>query len=289
MNEDDDPRTHPFAHSGLAAVSDLQHPAWRELFGSLLAVESRFLQHESQFRSPEYKWPRNVLETWSRCWEYPYAYFQLRVFRHQPSPRQLPQVVDLGSGVTFFPFAMASLGYDVLCVDSDPICERDLARATTVVKHEPGRVQATTAEGRCLPLDTGQADVVVCISVLEHIDEFISTVREASRVLRPGGLFVLTVDLDLRGDHGMAVEPYRQLVRDINRDFEYVWPMTCTHPRDILRSYQGPYPIRGPMGAKRLLFLAKNALKWCIRRRPAHLVPFDLAVAGFTLVRRQAP
>src|SRR5215213_8923717 len=96
---------HPFDRGGLAALSDLKTPEWRELFERLEKDQAEFQASDSQFRSSEYKWPRDPLHTWSRVWEYPYAYHHL-TRRLAASPARAPHVVDFGSGVTFFPFAV---------------------------------------------------------------------------------------------------------------------------------------------------------------------------------------
>src|SRR5262249_22624394 len=116
--------THIFDRGGLAAISDCRNPECQSLFDALAREQSGFLEKESQFRSPEYKWPRDPLRNWSRAWEYPYAYHHLRAFRERWSRPVNPVVVDVGSGVTFFPFSVARLGCDVMCTDIDPVCER---------------------------------------------------------------------------------------------------------------------------------------------------------------------
>lgn len=44
-----------------------------------------------------------------------------------------------------------------------------------------------------LGLATGSVDAVVCVSVLEHVDDLGGAVEELARVLVPGGVLVLTV------------------------------------------------------------------------------------------------
>src|SRR5262245_56761239 len=119
----------PFDWSGIAALADLGTSAWRGLFGALEEQQRRFLAHEHEFRSRGYRWPRDPLHQWSRCWEYPFAYHHLQAFRARLPADAQPLALDVGSGVTFFPFAAAELGYRVLCTDIDPVCETDLARA----------------------------------------------------------------------------------------------------------------------------------------------------------------
>jgi len=58
-----------------------------------------------------------------------------------------------------------------------------------------------------LPFRDGWFDRVFCISVLEHLDqeEMNQSLREVRRVLRPGGLFIVTVDVG--GDHCRQIAP----------------------------------------------------------------------------------
>ena len=48
-----------------------------------------------------------------------------------------------------------------------------------------------------LPIKTGRMDVALCIHVLEHIEDDRKAIAELYRVLRPGGLAIITVPLRL--------------------------------------------------------------------------------------------
>lgn len=54
--------------------------------------------------------------------------------------------------------------------------------------HEPRLVRGDV---RALPYDDRAFELVVCFSVFEHIREFVPALREVTRVLAPGGLFLL--------------------------------------------------------------------------------------------------
>ena len=277
---------HPFDRSGLAARSDLETAEWRAVFERLERRQADFLAREREFRSPEYAWPRDPLHTWSRCWEYPYAYHQVRTLREGWTAPRPPRVLDLGSGVTFFPFAVAALGVDVLCIDPDPLCERDLSRAVPVVEHAPGHVEARGSDGVRIPLADATMDAVLCVSVLEHVPDFPVTVAEIARVLASGGLFVLTVDLELGSGDKLPPDRY-QILRDrLSRDFDLAHPETTLHPRDVLRSTEGRYPLSPPRGRRLLEHLLRQRIAAPLRgRRPAPGRE-RLAVAAFTLRRR---
>ena len=129
--------------------------------------------------------------------EYPWAF-------HAVPLREGMRVVEIGGGLSGFQFVVASLGCEVLNVDPGmgahgrgwPVDAAAIDRVNrafgTRVRLHPGFLSdALIADGSC--------DVVYGISVVEHIppDEIPGTVREAYRILRPGGHLVLTVDLFL--------------------------------------------------------------------------------------------
>jgi len=280
---------HPFDRSGVASLSDLETPEWRDLFSLMEQDQASFLQMESQFRSQEYAWPRDPLHTWSRLWEYPYAYYHLRNWRRKVPAGDLPRVVDLGSGVTFFPFSVARLGCHVTCTDTDPVAERDMARAAACVPHTPGRVDSRLSTGETVPFESGEADGAFCISVLEHIPGPEKTVFEIARILKPGGLLVLTIDLDLRGDWAIGVSQHRRLMRTLRQHFEYVCPDTTVHPADILDTGKGPYKIQCPTGLHRHWFLFREKVRELLGGKPYPLLSYLLAVQGLVLVRKTQP
>lgn len=275
-----------YGRSGLAPLSDFESPQWQDTFRQLEGEQDAFLRLEPQFRSPTYKWPRNALHNWSRIWEYPYVYEHLRAQPPSKPDGQRPVVLDLGSGVTFFPFALAKLGWSVICADVDSVCQTDLERAAQVVSHGPGAVSFRLIAGSRLPLADGEADAICCISVLEHIPDFESTIREAVRVLKPGGRFVLTIDLDLRGDQEIGVAPHRRLKAILREYFEFQCPETTVHPADVLTSAGGPQGWRPPGPAHRAVFHLKQQIKPLLGRRARPLMPFLLAVEAMVLRRR---
>jgi SAM-dependent methyltransferase len=279
--------THPFDRSGLAALSDLQTPQWKALFRLMEQEQAGFLEKQEYFRSREYRWPRDSLHSWSRVWEYPYAYHHLRAWHAAREWNAPARVVDVGSGVTFFGFALAKLGYHVTCTDVDPICGIDLARASGCVSHDPGIVDFRLTDGRALPFSDGEADALCCVSVLEHVPDFEALIAEMARILKPGGLLLVTVDLDLRGDEEIGLCRWRELKKAIFARFVCsCWEKTV-HPADVLTSWTGPYPYRRMTALKNAWFLIKQRLlKPLLGRRPGRVGPPPfLAIEGMVLTR----
>jgi 2-polyprenyl-3-methyl-5-hydroxy-6-metoxy-1,4-benzoquinol methylase len=276
-----------FERCGIAALSDIQTSQWRDLFDNLERDQAAFLSHQGEFRTTQYKWPLDALHTWSRVWEYPYVYFHLASWRRTYSGLTLPKVADIGSGVTFFPFSVARLGFHVICSDPDPVCGRELALATSVVEHMPGEIRFRRIANATLPFENAECDVIYCISVLEHVEDFTTTLAEISRCLKPRGLFCLTTDLDLQGNADISVERYTVLVTAINDFFDPLFPQTSIHPADLLTNVTGPYPMYTvTRTTKAYHFFKQELVKGFLGLPPRPLLPWHLAVQGWVLRKR---
>lgn len=98
-----------------------------------------------------------------------------------PKPIQL---LDIGCGAGFLTNALAEIGHDVTGID--------LSRASldTARKHDKtGKVRYLFADAYALPFESESFDVVCAMDILEHVEEPEKLIKEASRVLRKGGIF----------------------------------------------------------------------------------------------------
>lgn len=268
---------HVFARSGIASLDDLKDPAARELFRQMELEQEGFLRHEGSFRSPSYKWPRAPLHTWSRCWEYPYAFWTIRQELHRLGMSAQPVLADIGSGVTFFPFAVAKLGCCVVCTDIDPVCGPDLDKARTLVSAVPGEVSFRLSTPERLPFRDGECDVAYCISVIEHIKDPEPTIAEIFRILKPGGLLCLTIDLDLRGPD-IGPDGYAKLHSLLRGQFDLAVPERGIHPTRMLTSNAGPFPLPAQPEPTGLRAVARTLLKDYLGTSVEPAIPFLLTV-----------
>jgi SAM-dependent methyltransferase len=280
----------PFDRCGIAAASDLGTPMWREVFATMEDHQAAFLSQQHFFRSPTYKWPLDALHQWSRIWEYPYVYSHLAQWRRAYIGKTAPTVADIGSGVTFFPFSVARLGFHVLCADPDPVCKTDFTRAAKVVDYRPGQVDFRLIEDGGLPFETAECDLVYCISVLEHIQTFENTIREIARILKPDGLLYLTIDLDLQGNADIRVDRYTCLMARIHELFDLALPDKTIHPADMLSNLQGPYPMYSVSKWMKVRhFVKQELIKPLLGREPRPLLEYHLGVQGGVFTRRRLP
>ncbi|MCE1229365.1 MAG: methyltransferase domain-containing protein [Firmicutes bacterium] len=118
------------------------------------------------------------------------------------------RVLDLGGGTGRVALALAERGARVTVLDP---CWAMLKRAP---RHPS--VERIQARAQALPLADESFDLVLCIDALHHIKEAEAALREAHRVLRPGGRLYVR-DFDVRSWRGRAVRLFEHLLVDDSR------------------------------------------------------------------------
>ncbi|HTB59945.1 MAG TPA: bifunctional 2-polyprenyl-6-hydroxyphenol methylase/3-demethylubiquinol 3-O-methyltransferase UbiG [Polyangia bacterium] len=94
------------------------------------------------------------------------------------------QILDVGCGAGFLANHLASLGHEVTGLDAS-----DDALAVAA-RHDSGHtVRYQKGDALKLPFDDASFDVVCAMDFLEHLETPERAIAEASRVLRPSGLF----------------------------------------------------------------------------------------------------
>ncbi|MFD6333263.1 class I SAM-dependent methyltransferase [Streptomyces niveus] len=83
--------------------------------------------------------------------------------------------------------------------------------ARTGVGAAPRTAHPVQADVRALPLRTASLDVAVCTGSLSHFARTDAVFAEAARVLRPGGLLVMTDEAGLLGPGAEPSETFRRL------------------------------------------------------------------------------
>jgi SAM-dependent methyltransferase len=116
-------------------------------------------------------------------------------------------LVDCGAGAGTFAAEMRSC-CRVLAVD-------DHEEALAFARGKLGAERVCRGACDALPLADGSADVLTALDVLEHVREDRNAVEEFARVLKPGGLAVLTVPalMSLWSDWDEALLHFRRYSR----------------------------------------------------------------------------
>lgn len=121
----------------------------------------------------------------------------------RPDRVHLPQTLDLGCGT--------GAVLEELSAFSDPI-GLDMSPLALQFCRERGLSRLLIGRGEWLPLRSESVDAVIALDVFEHIDDDEAAFREAVRVLRPGGVLVLSVPAfkSLWGPHDVALMHFRR-------------------------------------------------------------------------------
>lgn len=158
------------------------------------------------------QWVGDPLRSWSRGWEYTFVAAAIR--KYVPPGRDM-FLLDVGSGITFIDWMIA---YDILedsprsriiALDNnaayqdwfDQIDARNAAKARQGIlpeKYIVPKVKFMEHDiKKGIPLPKSSIDIAFCISVMEHVDDTLTAVRNILDVIVPGGLLIITFDIDV--------------------------------------------------------------------------------------------
>jgi SAM-dependent methyltransferase len=116
-------------------------------------------------------------------------------------------VLDLGSATGGNSLHMMNLGLEVVSVEfSDYGVEAQRNKGIEVIQ----------ADARSLPFKSNTFDLVICLDVLEHIEEDYLAAKEVQRILKPSGKFLFSVPEDpkLWSEHDLAVNHVRRYSKE---------------------------------------------------------------------------
>lgn len=99
-------------------------------------------------------------------------------------------VLDLGCGTGYGCALLVETGGARRCLGVD-IAQEAVNQATERYGHQD-QLQFSVADAAALPFDDDSFDVVTCFETIEHLEEQQRAVAEARRVLRPGGMLLLS-------------------------------------------------------------------------------------------------
>lgn len=207
---------------GIPALADLDALLASPVFASHRTFNAAFLQqHAPLLRRYARWWGRDPLSLWSRRWEYPFAAERVLAYARQAAGQAL-RMLDAGSGVTYLPFFLAGRANNlsIVCCDSNPAYASVIDEIARDSQLAASRVRPVVGTLQQLQEADGSFDLVTCVSVLEHTDRHSQIVDEFARVLKPGGLLVLTFDISLDGKFQLHPEDARGVIDHLRNDFD---------------------------------------------------------------------
>jgi len=133
--------------------------------------------------------------TYSRIWEYPWLWFQLNQLKGHGL-----RIIDIGSEKSPFPWFLAMQDFRVTVSDITANYWRIWKKASQQLKVA---VDKRILNAQDLDLSNASTDIYLSVSVIEHVPDKPMAIAEAARVLRPGGLLIMTFDI-CEPDMGMT-------------------------------------------------------------------------------------
>jgi ubiquinone/menaquinone biosynthesis C-methylase UbiE len=205
--------------TGIPTLDDVDALLASDVYRRHVDFNRAFLERNSAAMDRYSKlWAKDTFRLWSRRWEYPFVAQRIIEFAETQGDGPF-RLLDAGSGVTYFPyFIRAELPRsEITCFDSNTSYHPMFAS----VNQTMGESQVKFEEGwlQKLPFADDSYDAICCISVLEHTSNYGEILDEFARVLRSGGLLVLTFDLSLDGRFELPRAVAADLLRELSRQF----------------------------------------------------------------------
>ena len=215
------------------------------------------------------KWVKDPLRHWSRQWEYLFVYSSIIAYAKK---NKKIKVLDAGSGITFFPYLLLTSvkNAQIVCYDYD---ESLRSMFSLVNKNLKKSIQFTTGDIRSLPFKDNTFDVIYCVSVLEHTGEYETIIKEFHRVLKTGGILIVTFDVSIDRTADISPEKSKELLKLLNKYFPVKKPnqmyslLNKYKSKDVITTHyfkkHNPslLPWRYP-----LLTMAKSLLKFRLQK-----------------------
>ena len=126
----------------------------------------------------------NLLQTTLNPWRVPY--FKRILAKLKIDPRA-SRALDVGCGGGLLTEEVAKMGFTVTGIDPS-VRSIEIARAHAATRSLP--IDYRQGYGHNLPFESESFDVVFCCDVLEHVANWDEVIRDISRVLRRGGVFM---------------------------------------------------------------------------------------------------
>ncbi len=221
--------------SGIPTIDAYNTLLKGELFSEMEAFSNKFLESNRPFLD-EYsqKWVADPLHQWSRQWEYPYVFTRISEYAGRHQDREI-EIMDAGSGVSFFPYFLSANLHNVhiQCCDRDSSLKdiysninHNIAIPVDFSVEDIGRVS----------FRSGAFDIIYCISVLEHTDNFEQIIREFKRLLKHLGMLIVTFDISIDGDSDIPPLKAEELLQALRKHFSVEDDIPSTSLKEMAKS-----------------------------------------------------
>lgn len=162
------------------------------------------------------RWVRDSLHQWSRQWEYPFVFDQIKsCFENKNAEKN---ILDAGSGVTFFPYYIKEkhAAAKVYCCDYDCSLDETFKNINSKIGN---KVDFSCSTIQQTGFKNSYFDIIYCISVLEHTNTYTEIIDEFYRILKPNGKLIVTFDISLDGSRDIPINKAEELLKVLYNRF----------------------------------------------------------------------
>jgi len=143
------------------------------------------------------KYEENGSYHWKKTYDLPFWKRSVRLLaRYELVVKQIKNLVsvpasglDIGCGDGVLVYRLSQLGYSVAGVD---MSEEGILHARNKLKMKGWNPILENTSVYDLPFENESQDFITLVEVIEHLDNPVGALREISRVLKPGGIFICT-------------------------------------------------------------------------------------------------
>jgi SAM-dependent methyltransferase len=208
----------------------------------------------------DYSWSSNPLHQWSRYFEYPFIINAIDSIN-----KKNLSILDYGAGKTFLPFFLLQKKHDVICYD--------------VVDYSDYYENTPIGFTKSLKTIDKKIDVAYSVSVLEHTEDPVAEISNIYNLLADDGIFIMTFDVDCRGDLSISLDNLQKVTIFLNDHFDEI-SYFKDHSSPLLTFENSKYGLYGS-GVK---FIAKRLLIACkgfFSVSKSKISPYDIRVGTF--------
>jgi ubiquinone/menaquinone biosynthesis C-methylase UbiE len=205
-------------NNGPALLTQLKKPKVLNYLEKIAIIE-----RQSQF---------HVLKYWNRRWEYPFILSIGDTF----NPKGF--VLDAGAGQSLMPFLLQNNQRNIVALDIDDGSFYPQDSLSSWYKNMNNVLNSNInfINGNLVRTDfiNGYFDFIYSISVLEHLSDPMSGLTELWRILKPGGIIAITIDVSLDDSRGMYSKDIKAIQSFLSENATPLYPETYFTTADMI-------------------------------------------------------
>ncbi|PSB46756.1 hypothetical protein C7B80_12170 [Cyanosarcina cf. burmensis CCALA 770] len=220
---------------GIPSLKEYQELIQSNYFLNIENFSNQFIKFQADILvTYNQKWVKDPLHQWSRQWEYSFTLLRILENLKNHNDNNLIQILDAGSGVTFFPYYLAHLlpNSSISCIDRDnsyidlfKSINKKYARSVTFLNQDIHNIDAPS----------NSFDIIYCVSVLEHTENHEKIIQEFKRLLKDEGILIVSFDISLDGKEEISIESADKLLQKLQSIFSIVEQINCQTISDEIR------------------------------------------------------